>query len=371
MPKWKWFPAKGMWMKRLYLGSLILLWAVFAIAEDAERFRLIHADKLYMSNVESGQILQLNGNVHFFYGDTEFYGDRALILDAPKIARMSGRVVVQNDSLHLVADSLAYYRIPQVLNLGGKVRLTQRTEEGFKRWMQGDHGIYDRAKNTLAVFGRVKAYDEKENGFAECGYGFWDRGQGYAYLLEEPQVTAGITDTLYISADKMEFYEEESKLIATFNVRTESRDYHATSDFLLYFADQEKAVFIGEPRFENAFATAAAQEFQLFFEEKELQRIVLVDSCLVHFSQKEDEEKLNWVRAKNIQLNFADGKIQNFDADAEVSYYFWQEKDEKQDFFINAASGERLRAKFDPDNKLRLMDMGGQIKGRYFFKNDS
>jgi lipopolysaccharide export system protein LptA len=362
-----------MWMKRLFLGSLILLWTVLALAkpQDTERFRLIHSDKLFMSNQESGQILQLNGNVHFFYGDTEFHSDRALILDAQKIARLSGRVVVENDTLHLVADSLAYYRIPQVLNLGGKVRLTQQTKDGFTRWMQGDHGIYDQSKDTFATFGNVKAYDQRENGFAECGYGFWDRARGYAYLIEEPRVTAGTTDTLTISADKMEYYDDERKLIATFNVHTQSRDYQATSDFLIYFSEQKKAVFIGEPRFENAFATAEAEEFQLFFEEQELKRVVLVDSCVVNFSQEEDEEKQNWVRAKNIVLNIAEGKIQDFEADAEVSYYFLQPEKAKQDFFINAASGERLRAKFDLDNKLKLMDMGGKIKGRYIFKNDS
>lgn len=358
-------------MKRLFLGSLILFWAVLALAQDAERFRLIHADKLYMSNQESGQILQLNGNVHFFYGDTEFRGDRALILDAPKIARLSGKVVVQNDTLHLVADSLAYYRIPKVLNLGGKVRLTQRTKDGFTRWMQGDHGIYDQGKDTFTAFGRVRAYDQRENGFAKCGYGFWDRSIGYAYLIEEPQVTAGTTDTLFVSADKMEFFDDERKLIATFNVRTESRDYLVTSDFLIYFAGQEKAVFIGEPRFENSFATATAEEFQLFFEERELKRVVLVDSCLVHFAAEEDQEKLNWVSAQNIKLNIVDGNIQDFEADAQVSYYFLQEENAKQDFFINAAKGERMKAKFDSDNKLKLMDMGGNIKGRYIFKNDS
>jgi hypothetical protein len=70
-------------------------------------------------------------------------------------------------------------------------------------------------------------------------------------------------------------------------------------------------------------------------------------------------------------LNFFDGRILDFSADAQVSYYFLQEESEKQDFFINAAEGDRLRAKFDEDNKLRLMDMGGNIRGSYRFKNDS
>lgn len=346
--------------------------AVLAAQEsDKQRFRLIHADRMFLSNASSGQILDLSGKVHFFYGDTEFTSNRALILDAQKIARLSGNVVVENDSLYLRADSLAYYRIPQVLNLGGNVRLTQTTKEGKNRWMQGDHAIYNQEKDTFTVWSRVKAYDQKENANASCGYAFWDRQQGYAYLIEEPEIIAGVEDTLSIKADKMEYFDDERKLIATFNVRTKSKDYKANSDFLIYFADDEKAVFLGEPRFENDFSAAEASEFQLYFRERELERIVLVDSCLVRFAQEEGAELNNWVRAKDIELYIDDGKIIDFTADAQVSYYFLQEEAENQDYFINAASGERLKAKFDADNKLKLMDMGGNIKGTYKFKNDS
>jgi lipopolysaccharide export system protein LptA len=360
-------------MKKLFWIGSLLLWAVLLCGQqsDPQKFRLVHADRLYMSNLPTGQILDLTGNVHFFYGDTEFKSHRALILDAQKIARLSGNVVVQNDSLHLVADSLAYYRIPQVLNLGGKVRLTQRTKSGFQRQMEGDHAIYDQGKDTFTVWSRVKAYDQQENANAKCGYAFWDRAAGYAYLIEEPEVVAGTTDTLSVKADKMEFFEEERKLIATFNVRTNSRDYHATSDFLIYFSEEEKAVFLGEPRFENEFATAQAREFQLLFDERKLKQVVLVDSCLVNFATEEGLPRTNWVRAKDIVLNFTDGQISDFSADAQVSYYYMQEEGERQDFFINSAKGDRLKAKFGEDNKLKLMDMGGNIKGSYKFKNDS
>jgi lipopolysaccharide export system protein LptA len=108
--------------------------------------------------------------VHFYYGDTQFKSDRALILDGPKIARLSGRVAVSNDSLNLVADSLAYYRIPQILNLGGRVRITQTTAEGNTRWYQGDYGIYDQANDTFTTWSNVRAYDQQENAQSSCGY---------------------------------------------------------------------------------------------------------------------------------------------------------------------------------------------------------
>lgn len=322
-----------------------------------------------MVNLESGQVLQLNGQVNFFYGEIEFRSDRAVILDGPKIARLSGNVVVENDSLHLVADSLAYYRNTQVLNLGGKVRVTQRTSQGYSRWMEGDYGIYNRAKDTITVWQNVRAWDERENGFAECGYGFWDRTNGYAYLIEEPRIRAGVKDTLYISADKMEYFEDERKLIATFNVETSTQDYHANSDFLIYFAKEEQAVFTGQPNFYNEFATATAREFHLYLDQQKLSRVVLVDSCLVYFAIEGQEEKKNWVQAANIELNFVDGKVQDFSADRDVAYYYVQDQDGSQDFFINSATGDRLKALFGEENQLKLMDMGGRIRGKYFFEN--
>jgi len=359
-------------MKRILIGSLLLIIALTLYAkQDAGSFRLIHADKMYLNNLPSGQILDLAGKVHFFYGDTEFKSDRALILDGPKIARLSGRVSVQSDTLHLAADSLAYYRIPEVLNLGGKVKLTQSTAEGKTRWMKGDYGIYDLAKDTFSTWSRVSAFDEAENATASCGYAFWDRAAGYSYLIEEPYLKVAQKDSISIRADKMEYYEEDKKLVATFNVRVESTDFNATSDFLLFFTTEEKAVFVGEPMFFNDFTTATAEEFHLWFEGRELIQASLVDSCTVYFAEEAEGEKESWVKAQNIQLYFAERQITNFDADTEVSYYFLQEEKDKKDFFINAAQGQVLKAIFDSDNKIKLLDMQGSIRGRYIFKNDS
>lgn len=324
-----------------------------------------------MSKLDSGQILELNGNVHFYYGDTQFKSDRALILDGPKIARLSGRVAVSNDSLNLVADSLAYYRIPQILNLGGRVRITQTTAEGNTRWYQGDYGIYDQANDTFTTWSNVRAYDQQENAQSSCGYAFWDRRAGYSYLIESPVVSAGTTDILTVKADKMEFFEQERKLIATFNVDVRSGEYHATSDFLIYFSEEEKAVFIGEPRFDNPIANAEAKEFQIWFKDRKPTQAVLMDSCYVRFSSKEDLPRTNWVKAQNVILNFTGDEIRDFTAENEVSYYFVQDQEGNKDYFINTATGEYLEAKFSEDNELQIMNMRGGIKGSYKFKNDS
>jgi hypothetical protein len=57
-------------MKRLSIGSLMLLWIIILMgqARPAETFRLVHSDRLFLNKTDTEQILELLGNVHFFYG---------------------------------------------------------------------------------------------------------------------------------------------------------------------------------------------------------------------------------------------------------------------------------------------------------------
>lgn len=336
-----------------------------------EKFRLIHSDKLFLNRTEAEEILELNGKVHFWYGDTEFKSDRAMIFNKQRIARLTGNVSVSNDSLALVADSVAYYRIPEELNMGGKVYITEKKKGGGFRWFRSDYAVYDKKSDKVTVWQNVSSYDEEENALAECGYAFWDRKIGYAYMIEEPRLRSGKADTLYIQADKMEYFDAERKLVATFNVDVRSREYSASSDFLIYFLKEDKAVFTGEPVFRSDFAEATAREFYLYFDERKLKTAELVDSCRVDFAEESGAVKKNWVTAGFVSISFEDDNIREFSAENQVAYYYEQEKKDKKDFFINSATGEFLEAKFSTDNKLDIMRMKKSIKGRYKFHNNS
>jgi len=353
----------------LVLVILILTTSLSAKPAPSEKFKLIHSDKLFMSKMADEQALELNGNVHFFYGTTEFRCARALILDVKKIARLYGNVVVNNDSLTLTADTLAYYRIPELMNMGGKVTATHGNKQGAYRWMKSDFASYNKKSNVLTCWSKVVSYDKQENATAKCGYAQWDRAKGYALLLEEPKLTSGTADTLKVAAEKMEFFDSERKLIATFNVKVDSQDYHASSDFLIYFMETEKAVFTGEPRFESDYATATAREFHLYLSERKLKRAELIDSCKVAFAEERLGEKKNAVTASLISMDFSGDQLRQFIAEGEVSYYYQQDEAEKKDFFINSATGVYLQAQFNEDSKLKSMQMKTGVKGKYIFVN--
>jgi lipopolysaccharide assembly outer membrane protein LptD (OstA) len=364
------YPLKVCLTKSIWIGSLILLslcslWS----AEVTEQLRLIHSDKLFLSKIQEEQVMELNGKVHFWYGDTEFFCNRALIFDLQKIARLDGKVNVSNDSLSINADSLTYYRIAGDLNAGGKVYITENRKKGPFRWFRSEYMIYNQNKDNLTVWRNVSAYDKEENATANCGYAFWDRKLGYAYMIESPVMHVAKDDTLDIRADKMEYFEEDKKLIATFNVQAMSKDYQTKSDFLIYSLQEDKAIFTGQPKFISEYADAEAKEFSLYFKDRELQRAELADSCRVLFSGQKSKARDNWVRAKYISIDFSEGNITSFRAETSVNYDYTQEEIADKDYFFNSGEGEFLEAMFTPDNKLELMQMRKNIKGTYRFHN--
>ena len=362
----------GSLMKRILTGSLLLVLVLCIWAKPAskqENFKLVHSDKLFLNRLHDEQVLELSGKVHFFYGDTEFKSDRAYLFDTSKIARLDGNVRVNNDSLAIKADSVAYYRSTEELNLGGKVRVTEERKDGSFRWFEGNYGVYNRELDHLTVWKNVRAWDKEEDALASCGYAFWDRKAGYAYMIEEPQIRSNAPDSLFLRADKIEYHHEDRKIIATFNAFVSSVDYQITSDFLIYLLNEEKVVFTGQPSFTSDYAIATAEEFYLYLKERTLERAELQDSCRVMFSQERGGVKENMVEAGFVSLTFQDDGIESFSASNKVSYSFHRPESEKEDEFYNVAKGEYLEAKFTSDNKLELMRMSQGIWGSYKFYN--
>lgn len=362
----------GLWTRLILIGSLSLALALPLAAQKEtkqESFKLIHADKLYLNRQNNEQVLELSGKVHFWYGKTEFKSDRALVFDTQKIARLMGKVSVINDSLSLQADSVAYYRNTEDLNLGGKVKITETRKSGSLRWFTSEYAVYNRKDDKLTVWKNVAAWDKDENAKATCGYAFWDRKAGYAYMIENPRLSSGTEDPLFVQADKIEYFDALRKIVATFNAEVRTEEYQVDSDFLIYLLDEEKVIFTGVPRFRSSYATASAKEFYLYLKDRKLERAELQDSCRVNFSETSEGDRQNWVAAKFISITFRGEAISQFSAEADVEYYYHQSPQGKKDEYTNSAKGYFLEAKFNDDNKLEMMRMNRSVSGSYKFHN--
>jgi len=291
---------------------LFLLNCSILLSEETELrpYELINADKLIINKINGEYVTNLIGNVHFFYGDTEFFSDEADIFELQKIVKMSGNVKVYEDTLNLFADYVDYFRKKEQLLLRGNVLATETHIDSTVRTFEAQKVEYFR--NTKEFFARdsVKTYDERENINGTCGELKYFMNDGYGYLIKEPFLSIADEDTLSITAEKIEYFENYKKVAATFNVNTFSSQFNMASDFLLYFTNEEKAVYLGQPRFTSDFADAQAQEFRIFFQDQKIRKAILQDSCAVQFADAEYKPKNNWAVSDQMEFNFVTSELE-------------------------------------------------------------
>ncbi len=359
---------------RSFAGFLLtvifaMIFNLLAAVEDLRPYKLINADKLIITKIEGEYITNLFGNVHFFYGDTEFFSDKADIFELQKIVRMQGNVEVYDDTLSMLANNVDYFRKTERLFLRGNVLATETHIDSTISTFEAEEVEYFRNSREFFAKENVITYDERENMHGTCGELKYYLNDGYGYMMKEPILSVSNKDTLSISAEKIEYFENYKKVVATFNVRTFSKDFIMSSDFLLYFSDEEKAVYLGEPEFTSNLADASAIEFQIFFEEQKIKKAILQDSCYVQFSESEDQPKMNWAVGDLMEFNFEKGNIVYCESKGNVNSYFQQETAERKDYSANQAKGEFLIIEMDNTNKIERISMKDKIHGIYKFQH--
>ncbi|MCD4828540.1 MAG: hypothetical protein K8R90_03805 [Candidatus Cloacimonetes bacterium] len=384
-------------MRRLLCLALLVA-AATTCAAQLRPYRFIHADSLVVRKLADEYVTNLYGDVHFFYGETEFFADHAELFDQQEIARLVGRVQVFDDTLDLFADSVSYDRRLERLDLVGNVRAERDTlsltgnqavylrergrldlegdvffreshADGTIRTLSCETAVYFRDPESLTTDGRVRAWDERENFRGRCGHAEYHITDGYAWMIQNPELESAGEDSLYIRAEKIEWFEEAGRLVANFDVVTRSEDYHTSSDFLIYLTEEDEAVFLGKPTFHTDQADGAADEFHLYFDEHKIDRATFQDSCEVFFRTGSDSPKSNRVTADWMEFGFQERKLRRFVAEGNVESLFEQQADEERDFSGNHATGTRMTVLIDEDESIESVRMTGGVSGKYSFES--
>ncbi len=363
-------------MKRLS-GKFFILHLIFvflflinlnAVNSELRPYKLINADTLIIHEVRGEYISNLRGNVHFFYGETEFFSDKADIFEKQKIVRLWDNVEVYDDTLSLFADKVNYFRKSEKLFLNGNVFTKEVHSDSTYRTFEADYVKYFRDQQEFYANDNVSTYDQRENIYGECGQLYYLIKDGYGYLMKKPKLQSVGKDTINVSAEKIEYYNDYKKVVALFNVITNSNEFKILSDFLLYYSEKEKAIYQGEPKLFSDNADALADEFQIYFEDNKMREALLIDSCKVLFKTDENFEKDSWVESDEMQFKFEDGKLKKCISTGNVDSYYNQKKTDKKQFTKNRAKGEKLIIQFGEDSILETLKMINNIQGNYIFQ---
>lgn len=356
-------------MKKILIFSFIIFLGTL-FSEEIQKLRpykLINADKLQVKSINDSYMTFLEGNVHFFYGDTEFFSDEAQIFEERKVAKLFGNVRIYDDSLTVTADETTYFRKTEKLHIKGNSLFQEDHADSTFRTFKTEEFEYDRNQKIVVANQDVKTYDSREEIHHSSGYLYYEIDNGYGYLMNNPIVYISGKDSLLIRAEKMEFFKEYEKIVASFNVLTQNNDIEIKSSFLVYFTKKEEALFVGDPKLKSEFADTESKELTLVFEENKIKKAILRDSTRVEFSNQQNQ-KINWINAENMNINFGkDNNISTCVAEKNVKCYIEENKDEKNPF-KNIVNGNELHIKMSEDNKVETLKIFDNVVGTYYFK---
>ena len=353
----------------ILIGSISLLFSLSLGAESESRpYRLINADKLFVDRLEDEYLTRLAGNVHFFYGETEFFSDQAELYEVRKIAKLFGNVKVVDDSLTITADQVEYLRQIEQLVLTGNVLIIEEHEDETERTFRAERGQYLREARQIYAYNDIYFHDERDRVNGYCNYLNYDLNSGYGFITNNPRIEVEGEQPLTITAEKMEFYRDFNRLAASFDVHTFYEEYEVTSDFLLFFVDDEYAVFLGEPEFKSEMAFAVAEKFYLYFEDRKIKSATLENNCLTYFANKEGGDKNSSIDCTLMELLFVDGKISEMQAFDNVKSHYVNESADR-DHFTNYAESDKLIVTINDDNEIESVVFHGRVQGRYKFSD--
>lgn len=352
------------------LITAFLMLSFFLEADELRPYRLIHADSLHAIKSNDAYVSELNGDVHFFYGDTEFFTDTAHIFEAEKRVLMLGNVHIIEDTLDLTADRVEYFREEEKLKLTGDVLLHETHSDSTWRTFNAHKIEYLLDERDFKAWNNVRLFDSREQVQGKCGYLTYNDENGFGYLKEEPELQFVQNDSISIIAEKMEYYDEYKKIVAIFDVKTVFAEYLLTSDFLIYYAEEEKAFYRGEPQLTSDLFDAEANEVTIYFEENVLKSANLLDSCLVEYKVIETGEKENWVTSDEMEFIFLDEVISECRAYRNIKSDYIQQEDieNRRDYLENFAGGNSLIMHMDEEGYISIIEMDGNISGRYRFE---
>ncbi|MBN2460713.1 MAG: LPS export ABC transporter periplasmic protein LptC, partial [Candidatus Cloacimonetes bacterium] len=260
-----------------------------------------------------------------------------------------------------------YQRLQEELHLWGNVFVRELHKDNTIRTFAAQKVFYFRDRREFQAEEEVEVYDERESIRGRCGILRYFLDSEYGYLLMEPVIRLEDKDSLQVAAQKIEYFRSFQKVVANFAVEVATEEFLIQSDFLLYFADEDKAIFLGNPRFLSEFADANAREFQIFFQERQIRQAELHDSCRVDFKAEETQEKESWIVADDMVFDFQDNMLTLCRASGAVDSYYIQDYTPEREYSVNKAQGTHLILSV-ADNRITRIDMSTEVKGMYKFR---
>jgi len=326
---------------------------------------LKNANLVKIDKTENDTITTLKGDVNLIYNDIEFFADNAQIFQKDRKVKLFGNVRAIDDTLEAGAQKATYFRKDVILKLEEDAYFIENSPHTLLKKINADFIEYQKENKKVHALNNIVATDFIEEVVCTCGKFRYDMETDYGLARENPVLTFQRDNELIISSKQMELFTEDKKLTATYDVKVETQNTYATSNFLIYFNDQEKAVMLGNPQFKSSLSTATAEEFQVFFKDEKIHELIMVKNAVIHFKEEKGIGKENYLYAEKVRMDINNDKITYMQA-RNVSRSFFEQR-EDDDILINKLATLQLEVFFNEGEDIKTIIAEDDINGTYTF----
>ncbi len=341
------------------------------VRNNKKNYSIINSDVLKLKKSNNENISQMRGNVHFFYDDIEFYGDRANIYENQQKVQLLGNVKIKKDTITVKAEDVTYFKKEDKIYLVDNVFIKIETTNSDKiKTFSCNRAEIDRKTGQMKADKDVRVYDQERQLKIYCGKMRYNLKTKQGYLVDDPEIFSTSDDSTKLIAEKIEILDGYSKIRAMYGVKTFSTYHRTESEELIYLSEEKKVILLGEPKFYSEKLNAKAKRFYFYSDLsfKNIKNIVLEEDCEVVFPSGEGKNFDNKLTSGKVDLDFCESNLKDIVATENVALSLINE--DSSGVSVNKIYGDTLLLRLNDNKKLEYMTMKSKkVKGVFKFSN--
>ncbi len=382
------------------LGIMILLLSRPALSQSERLIVIENADSLVARVIENEQARELIGNVRFSQERVRVSCDKAIQFTQSGNVRLSGNVVIVDDSVTMKFPRGMYYRNERravahdsVLLYDGKMTLTAlygdylvEPKRAFFRkdviakdtesTLYADSMTYFRSESRTVAFGRVKIESHTDNVTIRGGHFEAFQSESYNRMTQRPvlvqfdtSATTGEIDTLIVRSKVMESYGDTvRRLVATDSVEMIRTEMSAVSGMAQFFTTGDSIQLRKTPLIWYEATQVSGDSINIYLEKRKLRLVHVMGNCLA-ISQSDSLGLVRYdqLTGEQMFLRFGEDGLESIDVnDRAISVYHLYEDSLANG--LNKTSGDRIVLEWD-QKKLSSIRVFGGVQGEYVPEN--
>ena len=222
--------------KALNILTLLLLSAVYAMAQDADRVRLISAESAQLIDKDGQSFRKVVGPAKFFHNNTYLLCDTALWNVNTNIIDAIGHVRIIQDRTKLTSATLQYVVDDNMARFRGDLVQLEDSDKNTLRTRYLDYNT----KDSVAIFQGGAAMRDKDGQVIESQYGTYDSKASLFVFNDQVNM---YMDTTFVKTSRLEYRSDLSTAYFGFGTDMWQDDKMLSADDGWYDRNQELFFF--------------------------------------------------------------------------------------------------------------------------------